>query len=106
MEWTLFDLVFCQFNLLAQKQQQRASGQLIQDADKVHPLLREKKNQFIFNVTDESGELEVKPELTKDSCLFTEYSKCKLKIKNLSLNFALKNCYLLCSHPLLFGLEK
>ena len=72
----------------------------------MHPLLREKKNQFIFNVTDESGELEVKPELTKDSCLFTEYSKCKLKIKNLSLNFPLKNCYLLCSHPLLFGLEK
>lgn len=29
-----------------------------------------------------------------------------MKIKNMSLNYPIKNCYMICSHPLLFGVEK
>ena len=74
--------------------------------NEIHPLLRDKKNQFMFTVKDESGELEVKPSLSKESCLFTEFCTCSLAIKNLSLNYPVKNCFMICSHPLLFGLEK
>jgi hypothetical protein len=114
IEWMLFDLVYCQFNLLLpsqvgfseEHQAKQADSALYSGVNEIHPLLRDKKNQFVFNVTDESGELEVKPEVGMDSCLFTEYTSCKVAIKNLSLNYPIKNCYMICSHPLLFGVEK
>lgn len=64
IEWTLFDLVYCQFNLLPQPEQKENDSELL-GGNEVHSLLKGKENQFIFNISDESGELQVEPEIGK-----------------------------------------
>jgi len=42
----------------------------------------------------------------QNNFIFTEINRCKISTKNLSSKFNIKNAYLICSHPMIFGFSK
>eukprot|EP00347_Sterkiella_histriomuscorum_P023756 403333495 len=107
IEWILFDVVSCAYQLIPPIDKDK---KLLTSEELVVPKkLLERESNFIYDILPQSGEIQAKIQIgeSKDqnNFIFTEFQQGTLEVQNFS-PLPLRNGYIVCSHPLIFGFQK